>query len=370
MKRVLTIMAFLLLPLSVWAMTPISDSDLSNVTGQAGVNINVDLLMNVRLGTMAWGDSDGIAAGGWPLWTEADGVTPLSPSDDGGYVGITDFNLTNLRIKARDTNDGFGDYSALGGAGYTTAYLKPLTIDVAQDAGLYGGKTFVRIGLGSLKISMDALSMTVALSDYAGFQATPLLDEEMGSVNVGDMTVYISPSSYIDITTPNGAAEGGQGVKLAMNITLDEVTLGYVSWGDSDGLPAGNTGYEESPTGTTPTLIWMAGGAASQPGYIGLEDINFGIVKINGAVVINVITSMAGIYAHGSPGTPTTVCHIRFQGPLGYFNVDVAGPITANVKLDSAAALNSGTAGTLGDIYITGFGLDIAGGSWVDIWAH
>lgn len=54
-------MAFLLLPLSVWAMTPISDSDLSNVTGQAGVNINVDLLMNVRLGTMAWGDSDGIA---------------------------------------------------------------------------------------------------------------------------------------------------------------------------------------------------------------------------------------------------------------------------------------------------------------------
>jgi len=367
MKRVLTILAFLLLPLSVWAMTPISDSDLSNVTGQAGVNINVDLLMNVRLGTMAWGDSDGIAAGGWPLWTEADGVTPLSPSDDGGYVGITDFNLTNLRIKARDTNDGFGDYSALGGAGYTTAYLKPLTIDVAQDAGLYGGKTFVRIGLGSLKISMDALTMTVALQPYDTFAGD--LTEEMGTVNVGDMTVYISPSSYIDITTPNGAAEGGQGVKIAMNITLDEITLGYVSWGDSDGLPAGNTGYEDSPTTGATTVVWMAPGAASQAGYIGLDEINFGIVKINGAVVINVINTLQGVYSHGG-ATPVTVCHIRFQGPLGYFNVDVAGPITALVKLDSAASLDSAGAGTLGDIYITGFGLDIAGGSWVDIWAH
>ncbi len=367
MKRVLTIMAFLLLPLSVWAMTPISDSDLSNVTGQAGVNINVDLLMNVRLGTMAWGDSDGIAAGGWPLWTEANGVTPLSPSDDGGYVGITDFNLTNLRIKARDTNDGFGDYSALGGAGYTTAYLKPLTIDVAQDAGLYGGKTFVRIGLGSLKISMDALTMTVALQPYDTFAGD--LTEEMGTVNVGAMTVYISPSSYIDITTPTVASGQGQGVKMVFNITLDEITLGYVSWGDSDGLPLGSTGYSESPTGTTPTVIWMAAGASSA-GYIGLEDVNFGIVKINGAVTINVVTSSAGIYAHGAPGTPVTVCHMNFGGPLGYFNVDVAGPITANVKLDGNAALNGANAGTLGDIYITGFGLDIAAGSWVDIWAH
>jgi len=142
-----------------------------------------------------------------------------------------------------------------------------------------------------------------------------------------------------------------------------------VSWGDSDGLPAGSTGYEDSPTTGATTVVWMAPGAGSAAGYIGLEDINFGIVKINGAVVINVIHSLQGVYSHGGL-TPVTVCHIRFQGPLGYFNVDVAGPITANVKLDSAASLDSTTAGTLGDIYISGFGLDIAAGSWVDIWAH
>jgi len=364
MKRVLTILALLLLPLSVWAMTPISDSDLSAVTGQAGVNINADLLMNVRLGTMAWGDSDGIdAVGSWPTW---------AASDDGGYVGIKGFNLTNLRIKARDTNDGFGDYSAIGGAGYVTSYMKPITIDVAQTAGLYGGRTFVRMGLGSLKISMDALTMTVALQPYDTFAGD--LTEEMGTVNVGAMTVYISPSSYIDITTPGVASGQGQGVKMVFNITLDEITLGYLSWGDTDGLPVGSTGYSESPTGTTPTVVWMAAGASSA-GYIGLEDVNFGIVKINGAVVINVVTSLAGVYAHGAPGdpapyAPVTVCHMTFGGPLGYFNVDVAGPITANVKLDNLAALNGANAGTLGDIYITGFGLDIARGSWVDIWAH
>ncbi len=348
MKRVLTILAILLLPLSVWAMTPVSDSDLSNVTGQAGVNINADLTMNVNIGTMAWGDSDGItASGSWPAWTT---------TGDGGYVGITDFNLTNLRIKARE-NDTFDTY--------TTAQLKPITIDVAQSASLYAGRTFVRMGLGSLKVSFDGLSMTVALAPHSTFAGT--LGEEMGSVNVGAIAVYIDPKSYIDIFS-----HAGQGVNIVMDIELDEITLGYVSWGDSDGLPAGNTGE---------AVIWMAAGATA-PGYIGISDFTFGVVKVSGEIVIDVNTVFAGIYSHGIVGTdpgaaPVTVCHIGFggNGPLGYFNVNVAGPITGIVKLSNASALDlTGTPvpsmGTLGDIYITGFGLDIAAGSWVDIWAH
>ena len=354
MKRVLTILALLLLPLSVWAMTPVSDSDLSNVTGQAGVNINADLTMNVRIGTMAWGDEDGLdGVGAWPAWT----VT-----DQGGYVGIKGFNLTNLRIMARET-DTFDTY--------TTAQLKPITIDVAQDSGLYGGRTFVRMGLGSLKISFDALSMTVALEDRSTFATNPAtnkLQEEMGSVNVGDIAVYIDPKSYIDIFS-----HSGQGVNIVMDIELDEVTLGYVSWGDSDGLPAGNTGAGG--------CYWMAAGATG-PGYIGISDFTFGVIKVSGEVIIDVNTTYGGIYAHGivgsTPGAaPVTVCHIAFgsNGPLGYFNVDVAGPITGIVKLSNAAALDMpGTplpsSGTLGDIYLPGFGLDITAGSWVDIWAH
>ena len=48
----------------------------------------------------------------------------------------------------------------------------------------------------------------------------------------------------------------------------------------------------------------------------------------------------------------------------------LVGPITAEVRLDRVAALDSINAGVLGDIYISSFGLDIYGGSWVDIWAH
>ena len=82
MKRVLTFLALMLLPLSVMAMTPVSDSTLSDVTGQAGVNINADLTMNIGIGTVAWGDSSGIDAGfGW------------TAAPAGGYVGVNNLNI-------------------------------------------------------------------------------------------------------------------------------------------------------------------------------------------------------------------------------------------------------------------------------------
>ena len=61
MKKILTaivLFVFVALPMSVMAMTTISDNDLSAVTGQAGVSIGADITMNVSFGTIAWGDSD------------------------------------------------------------------------------------------------------------------------------------------------------------------------------------------------------------------------------------------------------------------------------------------------------------------------
>jgi hypothetical protein len=55
MKSILAFFTIMLLPFSVWAMTPVSDSDLSNVTGQAGVSINPNLTMDINIGTIAWG---------------------------------------------------------------------------------------------------------------------------------------------------------------------------------------------------------------------------------------------------------------------------------------------------------------------------
>ena len=347
MKRVLTFLALMLLPLSVMAMTPVSDSTLSDVTGQAGVNINADLTMNIGIGTVAWGDSSGIDAGFTSYgWTAA-------PA--GGYVGVNNLNIQNLRIKARET-DTFNGYSA-------PAMLKPITIDVATDPNIYDGATFVRFGLGSLQITMGALDFDVRLgTDAATLAASGNL---LGVVSIGAMGIYIDPKSYVDIFS-----DGTCGVNIAMNIEIDQFNIGYVSWGDTDGVVNGGIGAP-----------WMA---AASAGYVGLANLQIGgPITVAGQLAIDVNTAYAGIYSHGIVGTdagaaPVSVVHIQFGssvysvptlGAADLFQVRV-GPITAEVKLDRVAALSTINAGTLGDIYISSFGLDIYGGSWVDIWAH
>ena len=348
MKRVLTFLAIMLLPLSVMAMTPVSDQTLSDVTGQAGVNINADLMMDIAIGTLAWGDADGItASGSHPAWGTTDG---------GGYVGVTGFDIDGLRIKARET-DTFDTYAA-------PAQLKPITIDVATDANVYDGATFVRFGLGSLQITMGALDFDVRLgTDAATLAASGNL---LGVVSIGAMGIYIDPKSYVDIFS-----DGTCGVNIAMDIEIDQFNIGYVSWGDTDGVT--NTGMGAMP--------WMA---AASAGYVGLANLEIGgPITVSGQLAIDVNTAYAGIYSHGIVGTdagaaPVSVVHIQFGsdvysdptlGAADLFSV-LVGPITAEVKLDGVAALDGANAGTLGDIYISGFGLDIYGGSWVDIWAH
>ncbi len=325
------------------AMVPVSEEALSGVTGQAGVSINADIMMNVGMGTVAWGDSSGIDAGFTSYgWTAA-------PA--GGYVGVNNLNIQNLRIKARET-DTFNGYSA-------PAMLKPITIDVGSDDTLVvnGGYTFVRIGLGSLEISMDSMSMQVALGDRTG---GVVLDQILGTANLGSLAIYINPISFIDIY--NSRPGSRCGVTLSMNIVLDRISMAYLSWGDTDG--AANTGIGQQ--------IWMSPLAASA-GYVGLANLVVGgPVTVAGTMLIDIATSSNGIYAHGQAGVtpgaaPVSVVHIGFPSA---FSITVNGPITADVKLDGTAALDSANAKTLGNIYMTGFGMTIIPGSWVDVWAH
>jgi len=291
-------------------MTPVSDSDLSSVTGQAGVNINADITMDIGLGTLAWGDADGINKG--PL-------NPWTTSQAGGYVGVTGFNIANLRIRARtETGD---DYN-----GYTTLFLKPITIDVAtgdanNDKDWMDGITFVRFGLGALQISLGAMSFDVALGERvsdsaAGTAAAAVaLDQEMGSVNLGDMEIYINPWSYVDIYATNGATAGAQGVSFDLNVQIDKFVMGYASWGDSDGLAGGNASDNALVT-------WMNGGTDDMNGgYVGMRDFeiltfeNDGAhpaIAISGTVAIDVATSLHGTYAD-----------------LEYFMTEMTDPIQA-----------------------------------------
>ncbi len=400
MKRVLTFLAIMLLPLSVMAMTPVTDSDLSGVTGQAGVNINADLTMDIEIGTMAWGDSSGMDfAFGWD--TVASLIEPVglgAGNDSAGYIGMNNFNITNLRIQARvwDSYNGYdvSDHTP-GGNG-----LKPITIDVAT-GGDHPGVTFVRFGLGSLEITMDDLYLDVALG------STTTLDQKLGEVYIGDLAVYINPDSYVDLY--NGRVGSDTcGVTMDIHVKFDHIGLSAVSWGDSDGI------LNDTANGSN--YNWMTGTAAA--GYIGLTNISMGVVSIDGAVNIDV-TSVAdgayfetaeyifntygpGLIAAARAANPTlggaysqaaleglmapasiSVVHISFGDGTNPFVIDVTGPITADVKIGAAPELpydtNIGTAGfgtglnatkELGDIYLSGLKVTIADGSWVDIWAH
>jgi len=63
MKNLYLLLIMVLIPLSLQAMTPISDEELAEISGQTGVSIWVDITMDIHIDCIAWGDSDGIGSG-------------------------------------------------------------------------------------------------------------------------------------------------------------------------------------------------------------------------------------------------------------------------------------------------------------------
>ena len=115
MKKIFTaivLFTLVVLPMSVLAMTDINDDELSTVTGQAGVSINVDVTANLTIGTIAWGDSDGFAG-----YTNA------------GFVGIEGLNLT---VHASGRHD--GAFSTGGATAIGSMATDPIPIAVGATA--------------------------------------------------------------------------------------------------------------------------------------------------------------------------------------------------------------------------------------------
>jgi hypothetical protein len=412
MKKILQFVCIFLLPISVWAMTPVSDSDLSSVTGQSGVNINADLTMNINIGTLAWGDSDGIT-----------GVyMPWATVPTGGYIGNTGYNITNLWIRARtDTSDIYNSYNTL--------FLKPITIDVATDPTTghgVAGTTYVRLGIGALQVSWDAMQFEIALgshmaTNYIG--TTPTLNQGLGVVSVGESCMWFNPWSYVDIY--NGRANNNttaQGVTFAINVILDHFTMDYQSWGDPDGLPGGMGSSETPPPG----FKWISTGNTA--GYSGANNLQFGnntspALVITGSLSIDVLTDASALSTYAalpplmvymksamrasgmnptdetqvkafidsqtiSIGTPlytlltqegltpesVSVVHISFPTDLDIYGctlwADVQLASTHNLGGTVAGGGAAGDTGELGDVFYSGIHLNIKTGSWLDIWAH
>jgi hypothetical protein len=382
MKNILKAIAFiacLMLPLSAMAMSAISDSDLSTMTGQSGVSINLDVAMDMTVSSIAWGDSDGA------ILTGAGNIGGNANNE--GWVGLTGLNANGIRVQLRtdlitgafmgklaqaDLTAAVTSYMQNGGTlgagadpanpltwvqttiegqaggmtllGHLSADLQPmltgqadslaiapLTIDVAT-GGPHPGLTFVRIGLGSLEISMNSLiadvkvshnnilgntnsgALTVAGPATDGILA---LDNKLGSIYLGGLDVFVNGGSYVDIYA-RGAAQ--QGVVLGLAVTIDKLNIDTLAWGDSDGI-----------------------GGTTSAGWVGLTGLKITNLTINGTVGIDVATPASG----------------QTYVNIGLTNLAIGiGGLDANVALGSST---STLTQVLGSIYLSNMVATIGG---------
>lgn len=125
MSKVFVIFLFTLMPVSVFAMSALSDEDLSNISGRSGVSIMPNITMSIHIDVLAWGDSDGLGS---------DNIWGVQTS--GGYFGVTNLTLTNLYIGPRT-----GPYTGMW----------PITINVSNGVVRAVDESYTRIDLEYLQ---------------------------------------------------------------------------------------------------------------------------------------------------------------------------------------------------------------------------
>ena len=80
------------------------------------------------------------------------------------------------------------------------------------------------------------MQFDIGLSSHTGVTATnaPTLNQVLGTVSMGNIGIFISPYSYVDIY--NGARGTGSGVTFGIHMQIDQFNMDYISWGDKDGF--------------------------------------------------------------------------------------------------------------------------------------
>lgn len=119
-------LVLVVIPLSAAAMKPMSETDLSLISGRAGVSFFVDITMSIHIDTLAWGDSDGLAPGPYNPW---------NMTAAGGYVGVSDFDITGLSVRPY-TAGSFFPYTAVS-AGSVSFWPAASRIDVHNGVPYY-----------------------------------------------------------------------------------------------------------------------------------------------------------------------------------------------------------------------------------------
>lgn len=182
-----------MISLSSWALEPIGEEELSEVSGQNGVYLSGDLSLNETGGPLASGNT-GNEANVWGTCDEKAATTvercgarlAVKTNNTNGYFvldemrGKLSFEGLTLRARELTVTD---DDAKFGG-------------DIAADAAALDGKTVLEIGLPN-EVRFDNFELTIANSSHArptetGYQQQDIFGVEIdGSIEMqGNLLVF------------------------------------------------------------------------------------------------------------------------------------------------------------------------------------
>lgn len=215
----LAIGAAFLLPFSASAMSPITDSELSVVTGQAGVSINLDARVDLHADVVAWGDADGISDGTY--------------TDNAGWVGLTGLNITDLRVRADQTLLGAEWYAKHSGTANAADFAtKAATL---QSAGETLVNQYVVITSDATPTLNKALLYEAAnpgsLAGYADFGTAKAAFTAAKNVIIADAATP-GALAYLQVASDKGAGEKTPFAPL----TIDVATCAAAAGPYADGI--------------------------------------------------------------------------------------------------------------------------------------
>jgi hypothetical protein len=274
--------------------------------------------------------------------------------------------MDNLRIRLNPM---------LAASGRTNE-IKLFTIDVATGPKtIYNGinpatpvtTTYVRLGLGSQRITMTSMTADVELG------STNALGSELGDFALLGMIMDIDGSSTVDIYAHDGA-----GITIDLDVKIDQIHFNSMAWGDSDGLGTNNIHYNAASAAAAAAgdgLLSM--GATTSRGYVGIRAFQINNMTITGQIKIDVATINAGLTpaANGLLGVYREMLdlHAYDGGTTGVLirmdnlNIRIQN-MNGFVTLSNDTALSPANSRDLGEFYMDNVNVTVNG--WVGIFAH
>lgn len=218
MKKLIVILALMIIPCSAFGLEMLNDNSMDNITGQSGVSIAFDdIQMFINIERMAWIDCDGYDMNALFIGSCSDG--------GGGAISINNFQLDTLVINAitRMSTDG-NLFSAKCGKldlQYDYVDATPLTTcQLGTATATKGMDNFVGTFMASA-ISIDATSALPALTEGMSLNASGgtsdsqvrvggvLITLPTAEIHVGSL--YLTPTFTAMGTAPAGTSNYNDG---------------------------------------------------------------------------------------------------------------------------------------------------------------